>query len=77
MCDFWKKVIFEQICCVKYIFDISELVIHCNTISCCEHIIDGVNVYLHGCQSIGPSMCCLGMSVCDQIKVLAGLMSFV
>ena len=33
---------------MKKNFDIRELFIQCNTRSCCEHIIGGVNIYLSG-----------------------------
>ena len=38
--------------CVKENFDIIELFIQCNTDSCCEHIMGGVNKWV--CQFIGP-----------------------
>ena len=33
--------------------------------SCCVHITDGVNIYLCVCQSIGPCVSCVCLSVCD------------
>ena len=41
----------------------SKLFIQCNTGICCVHVTrDSVNIYL--CQSIGPCVSCLCLSVC-------------
>ena len=37
---------------VKYISDISELFIQCDTDSCCEHITGGLYISLYGCISL-------------------------
>ena len=49
-------------------FDISEVFIHCNKGSCCEHITGGVNIYLYGCVSLLAPECvvylCVFVFVC-------------
>ena len=63
----------------KYVFDISELFIQCNTDSCCEHISGGAYICLYRCVSLLTPVCalCLSVFVCGcvcvwyQIRVLA------
>ena len=44
-------------------FDSSELSIQCNTHSCCEDIIGGVNMYLYQCVSLFAPECALSLCV--------------
>ena len=32
---------------------------------CCVYITGGINIYFHGCQSIGPCVCCVCVCVCE------------
>ena len=63
--NFYEWIIFEKKRhCGKWIFDISELFItSCNKDGCFEHITGGVNMYLYGCQSTGPWVCCVCLCV--------------
>ena len=60
ICDFYKWVI----------FDISKLLIHCNTDSCYEDITGGVNICLYGCVSLLASIS-LYLSLCVCVRVCA------
>ena len=63
--DFCKWVIFKkQRYCGKKIFDISELFIQFNALSCSKHITGGVNIYLYGCVSLLGGVLCLCLCVC-------------
>ena len=70
--DFYNWVIFEkqgimELCKVN--LDIGKLLIPCNRNSCCEHITDGVNIYLYRCVSILAPTCPLCVCVCVCVCV--------
>ena len=48
----------------KVNLDIGKLLIPCNRNSCCEHITDGVNIYLYRCVSILAPTCPVCVCVC-------------
>ena len=54
----------------KVNFCINNLLIQCNTGSCCVHVTGGFNIYLYifVCQSVGPSVSYVCLSVCVYIK---------
>ena len=72
MYDFKKWVIFKKKRHWKVNFW-CHWIIQCNTDSCCEHMPDGVNIYLYGCVSLFAWMCWLSLCVyvCNQIRVPA------
>ena len=41
-----------------------QWIIQCNTDSCCEHMTDGVNIYLQRCASLLVWVCCVSLCVC-------------
>ena len=62
---FFKWAIFKkQRHLERFVFDISELFIHCNTHNFCEYITGGVDTYLHGCVSLLTPECALWLYLC-------------
>ena len=62
---FFKWAIFKkQRHLERFVFDISELFIHCNTHNFCEYITGGVDTYLHGCVSLLTPECALCLYLC-------------
>ena len=59
----------------KYILDISELFIQCNTDSCCKHITGGVNIYLYECVNLLAPECAVSLCECVCVCVCVGVIS--
>ena len=64
--NFYVQLLKRKGHCAKQISDISELLIRCNTDSCCECMTGVVNIYLYGCGSLFAPECavCICMCVC-------------